>query len=125
MTSDATIELKGKRKIKPAGLLKKKAVLLVLSENQLGDSFLLKRESTTIGRGSGCDVIIKDPLVSKMHCRIFTDTDNLFYIEDAGSKNCTYLNGKTVEKPVHVGYGDRIIIGNTILRFFMAEDFKK
>ena len=124
MTSDETIELKRKRKIKSAGLLKNRAVLLVLSENYLGASFLLNKKSTIIGRGPECDVIIKDPLVSKRHCRIFSDDENLFHIEDAGSTNSTYLNGNAVDKPAHISYGDRIIIGNTILRFYMAENFK-
>ena len=124
MTADATLELNGKRKIKSAGLLKNRAVMLVLSDNLLGESYLLRKKITVVGRGSDCDMIIKDPLVSKKHCRISSDEESIFFIEDLGSKNSTYLNGRAVTEPVHISYGDRIIIGNTIMRFFLAENFE-
>ncbi|MCU0822681.1 MAG: FHA domain-containing protein [Spirochaetes bacterium] len=122
MTADSTIELRRNKKIKSTGILKKRAVLLVLSENLLGGSLVLDAKSTLIGRGSDCDFTISDPLVSKKHCRIYLNDENIFYIEDAGSTNSTYLNGKKLEKPAHISYGDRIVIGNTIIRFFMAEN---
>jgi pSer/pThr/pTyr-binding forkhead associated (FHA) protein len=76
---------------------------------------------TVIGRSYDCEIIIDDPLVSKKHCQILFEEDKKFYIEDIGSKNSTFLNEKVVKKKEHIIYGDRIIIGNTIMRFYLEE----
>ena len=123
MAINDTIDLKYKRKIKSAGLLKTKAVLLVLSNNFFGKSFILKKLETIIGRDQNCDITIKDSLISKKHCKIVND-DNQFKMEDLDSTNSTYLNGKLLKKSANITYGDRIIIGDTILRFFLEEKFE-
>ena len=110
-----------KHKLKPTSLLTNRGVLVILSSNYFGKSFIIDKINSTIGRHSNCDVIIKDPLVSKNHCQITFEEDNKFYIEDLGSKNSTFLNEKELKKKEHIIYGDRIIIGNTIMRFYLEE----
>ncbi len=124
MPGKDTVEINQKRKIHAAGLLKIRAVLLILSGNFLGKSFILNRSLTIIGRDQDCDIQIDDPLISKKHCKIIINQDGHFQIEDLDSKNSTYLNGKIIKKPVIMNYGDRIIIGDTILRFFYEEKFE-
>ena len=76
----------------------------------------------TVGRNKDCDISLNDPLISSEHCRIEIHEDDKFYIEDIGSTNATFLNRKKLKKKVHLLYGDRIVIGNTILRFFLEEE---
>jgi pSer/pThr/pTyr-binding forkhead associated (FHA) protein len=116
-----TIIIQEKRKINAPGVLKNRAVLLILSSNYLGESFLLDKNDVIIGRSAACDIQVKDPGVSSEHCRIFIDQTGMFCIEDLGSTNATYLNRKMVKKPIQLFYGDRIVIGTTILRFFLEE----
>jgi len=114
-----------KNKVKPTSLLSNKAVLLILSSNFLGKTFIIHKQETIIGRQEDCDIVINDPLISKVHCRIITDDDGKFYLEDMGSKNSTFLNDKAIKKSMHIIYGDRIIIGSTIIRFYMEESIDK
>lgn len=121
MTSNDNTLTSEKSNIKPTSILQKRGVLLVLSSNFIGRSFIIDKSNVIIGRLERCDFIINDPLVSKEHCEITTDDEGKFYINDLGSKNSTFLNGKRLKKSTHLIYGDRIIIGNTIIRFYLEE----
>jgi pSer/pThr/pTyr-binding forkhead associated (FHA) protein len=39
-----------------------------------------------------------------------------------GSTNATFVNGRMVKKPVQLNYGDKILLGETVLRFFIEEN---
>jgi pSer/pThr/pTyr-binding forkhead associated (FHA) protein len=106
---------------KPNSFLLKRGVLIILSSNFIGKSFIIDKPKIVIGRLENCDFIINDPLVSKEHCEITTDDEGKFFINDLGSKNSTFLNDKRLKKAAHLIYGDRIIIGNTIIRFYLEE----
>ena len=108
-------------KLMSMSLLTNRGILVAVSSNFLGKSFIINKNITSIGRLNECDISIPDPAISKNHCKIIFDKDNKFYIEDSGSKNSTFLNGKELKKKAHIIYGDRIIIGTTILRFFLEE----
>jgi len=62
-------------------------------------------------------LVIHDPKVSKRHCSIFTDGDNL-YIQDEGSSNYTFVNNNRVNRPTMIQKEDIIGIGNTELEVF-------
>jgi len=111
------------KKIKAAGRLINRAVLVVLSRNQLGKCFVLNRAVNIVGRRDDCDIRLSDPLVSNRHFRITCNEAGHFQIEDLGSTNSTYLNDKTLKKTRLLSYGDRIIAGKTIMRFFYEEEF--
>jgi len=123
MINDDTVNV-NKRRIQSAGILRKKALLVVMSENFLGKSFILNKNNMILGRENNSDIAINDPLISKKHCKITLNKDGHFQIEDLESTNSTYINGKLLKKPVTLNYGDRIIIGNTIIRFFHEEKFE-
>jgi pSer/pThr/pTyr-binding forkhead associated (FHA) protein len=114
-----------KKKIKSSELLLNKALLIVLSKNYFGKTFVIRRRQTIIGRKKSCDFTIKDPLVSNEHCSIDIDEDGKYYIEDMHSTNATFINRKKLKKKEHLLYGDRIVIGDTILRFFLEEQIEE
>lgn len=66
-------------------------------------------EALTIGRGRENSIVLDDMLVSRQHVRITADADGLV-LEDLGSRNGTYVNGRRVER-THLSEGDRIGIG--------------
>lgn len=60
--------------------------------------------SLTIGRDPGCDVVIPDRQVSRYHARISPHQGSIL-LEDLGSKNGTYYEGKLVDEPIFVQDG--------------------
>ncbi len=69
-----------------------------------------------IGRISGENVyaLPDDLMVSKQHCRLLVSGGDL-YLDDLGSANHTYLNGKIITKPTRIQSGDTIRVGKTEL----------
>ena len=87
-----------------------KANLRVVSTGELaGKEFTVGNEAT-IGRGQGCQVQLADSMVSQLHARLFRDNKGL-NIEDLGSTNGTYLNGRKVGGPARLKKGDRVRVG--------------
>jgi pSer/pThr/pTyr-binding forkhead associated (FHA) protein len=122
---DSTIMQEDHRKIKSTGILIRKGLLLVLSENFFGTTFVIDKVETVMGRGQECEFCIGDRLVSKKHCRIRVDTEGNFFIKDMGSKNQTFINKRKLKNERQIFYGDRIVMGDTILRFFLEEKLEK
>lgn len=65
----------------------------------------------TIGRDPGNRIRLEHTAVSRFHCRITTE-DGHYAIEDLGSTNGTYLNGRRVERE-RLRPGDELIVANT------------
>jgi hypothetical protein len=70
----------------------------------------------TMGRAASADVKIDDPFASAAHCRIFP-RGQFMYIEDMGSTNGTFLNGRQLRKPEQLKVADVVRIGDTEYRY--------
>ena len=66
----------------------------------------------TIGR-EGCDVLLPDPEVSRRHA-VVRVADGVASVEDVGSTNGTWLNGRRVEGRAELRAGDELRLGNTV-----------
>ncbi|SMN12333.1 hypothetical protein SPBRAN_552 [uncultured Candidatus Thioglobus sp.] len=89
---------------------------LVLSMNgAVQGEFALDREKLIIGRKLGNDIQIDNLAVSGKHAMIITILDDSF-LEDLGSTNGTYANGKLVKKHA-LKDGDVIAIGKHELKY--------
>lgn len=75
----------------------------------LGDELL-------IGRSDKCQVVLGDTYSSQVHARVFR-RNGQFYLEDMGSTNGTYLNGRKLASPTPVNRGDRARLGRSELEF--------
>jgi hypothetical protein len=73
-------------------------------------------EGATLGRSDGVDIIVDDPFASAAHARIFSRGDSM-YVEDMGSTNGTYLNGRQIRTPERLKTADVIRIGDSEYRY--------
>jgi pSer/pThr/pTyr-binding forkhead associated (FHA) protein len=80
-------------------------------------------QKLTIGRHSTNDVMLADRMVSKRHAVVGRVKGHIV-VKDLGSRNGTLVNGDKVEKAILVS-GDRLKIGNAVLRFFREEELGK
>jgi pSer/pThr/pTyr-binding forkhead associated (FHA) protein len=106
-------------------ILTKRGVLVIMSSNFLGKSYIIDKIKVIIGRQEDCDFVIADSLISKTHCAVIIDEDGKFFIEDLNSRNSTFLNGKELKKRTPIFYGDKIVIGNSIIRLYHEEKLDK
>ncbi|MEE8320896.1 MAG: FHA domain-containing protein [Gammaproteobacteria bacterium] len=89
---------------------------LVLSMNgMVQGEFELDQERLTIGRKPDNDIPIDNLAVSGKHALIITILDDSF-LEDLGSTNGTYINGKLVKKHA-LKDGDIVAIGKHELKY--------
>lgn len=87
-------------------------LVVVSPEAMKGHEFPVANEMT-VGRAGGCAVLLTaDTFVSQLHARLFRRDGDIF-VEDLGSTNGTFLNGKKVSAPVSIRKGDKIQFGRT------------
>ena len=83
-----------------------------------GNPYLLTESKTVIGRGSGCDIVIDDPGISRKHLEIDL-TPNGVIARDLGSTNGTYVEGHQVPAATLLD-GNTITIGRTRILFWAS-----
>ncbi|MHB8792995.1 MAG: FHA domain-containing protein [Thermoleophilia bacterium] len=80
-----------------------------------GKIFELKG-GATIGRSPRSQIVLPDDYVSSTHARIFARKQFLF-LEDLGSTNGTFIDGRRIEGEHQIKPGQEIVIGDTIFRY--------
>jgi pSer/pThr/pTyr-binding forkhead associated (FHA) protein len=75
-----------------------------------------ENKEVIVGRDETCDIRIMARSVSREHCAIEQDGDELV-LRDLGSTGGTYLNGTKVEK-VRLEDGMQITVGPAVLKFY-------
>jgi hypothetical protein len=69
-----------------------------------------------MGRSDGAEIRVEDPFASSAHARIFSRGD-FMHVEDMGSTNGTYLNGRQLRAVERLKIGDVIRIGDSEYRY--------
>lgn len=87
-------------------------MVVVRSDTLRGQRFTLGRPQV-IGRSAEADIVVDDAYASEFHFRIGIQDGNVV-VNDLGSTNGTYVNGRRVTVPTSVGKGDSVQIGKTI-----------
>jgi diguanylate cyclase (GGDEF)-like protein len=96
-------------------------ILTVLAGVQAGGSFALQWQGTIIGRSADCAVRIDDLGVSRHHACIVRTGATTFIIEDLGSVNGTFVEGRRVTR-AELPSGARIHLGAHVeLRFALVD----
>ena len=70
----------------------------------------------TMGRSDNAEIRVDDPFASSAHARIFPRSE-FMYVEDMGSTNGTYLNGRQVKAAERLKVADVIRIGDSEYRY--------
>jgi len=74
------------------------------------------REGATLGRSDHAEIRVDDPFASSAHARIFARGD-FMHVEDMGSTNGTYLNGRQLRGAERLKVADVIRIGDSEYRY--------
>ena len=78
-------------------------------------------EALLLGRDPSCQVVVPDRQVSRFHARLTVKTDGVL-LEDLGSKNGTFYEGKRIEDPVFVQDGGLIQVALVQNFVFLSSD---
>lgn len=91
------------------------ATLVLLQDGQAVPCPLTVEE-TVLGRHPECQIQLNSNMVSRKHARVLRQGDT-YILEDLGSGNGTFVNGRKIEGPTELVHDDRIKLGPILLRF--------
>jgi DNA-binding response OmpR family regulator len=93
--------------------------MLILREGQgVGTRWVIDRTDMIIGREEDCDIVLPSRQVSRNHARI-RRSGGRHILEDLGSKNGTFVNGRELTEPYPLQDGDEIQIALSFKLFFV------
>jgi len=79
--------------------------------------FEIRDGETSIGRSSASDIVLKsDDYASGSHAQL-TRHGGLLYVEDLGSTNGTFVNGRKTVGATPLRHGDSVRVGSTTFRY--------
>lgn len=87
---------------------------VIVGGNGAGDAVRLTNETVTLGRGPECDLTIDDEYISTRHA-VFRQHEGLWYAEDLGSTNGTFVDSARIHGPTEVRIGSLVRLGKTTL----------
>jgi pSer/pThr/pTyr-binding forkhead associated (FHA) protein len=99
----------------PGGGGGEKLRLKIVAGNAAGDTVEVEDEFQIGRQSEGAGSLASDIEISRRHAVIRAAADGRFVIEDLGSTNGTYVNGRRVEAPLALEVGDRIEVGASAL----------
>jgi sigma-B regulation protein RsbU (phosphoserine phosphatase) len=92
----------------------------ISSDEESPTRFELVEAESTLGRHPECTIVVDAGAVSRFHAKVTRKPDG-FLVEDSGSRNGTYLNGKLLSGPQFLREGDLIRISEITLVFQKEE----
>jgi DNA-binding winged helix-turn-helix (wHTH) protein len=81
--------------------------------------FILNSGETLLGRDPAAGVYVEHPSVSRRHARISIEADQAI-LQDSGSRNGTFLNGRRVDGLAKIHHNDIIALGPITLVFHVT-----
>jgi phosphoserine phosphatase RsbU/P len=78
--------------------------------------YKLDGEVTVLGRAPECQIQLDSNMVSRRHAQVTCDKGS-YFVEDLGSGNGTYVNGKRINERTLLRSNDRLKLGPILLRF--------
>jgi DNA-binding response OmpR family regulator len=95
--------------------------LIMLEGRGAGRSWPVEKEKVIIGRSEDCEVVLVERQVSRRHAQI-RRLDSQYVLEDLGSRNGTYVNGREVTGPYVLQDGDEIQIALCVRLSFVGAE---
>jgi predicted component of type VI protein secretion system len=96
------------------------ARLVVQKGPNPNQEFPLSEAPMSLGRSPDNDIPIQDPEVSRRHA-LFTFSGGLYQVEDTGSTNGSFVNGRRVQGTVILQHGDILQLGESITLIFQED----
>ncbi|HEY8788754.1 MAG TPA: FHA domain-containing protein [Actinopolymorphaceae bacterium] len=87
---------------------------VIVGGNGAGSAVRLANDTVTLGRGPECDLTIDDEYISTRHA-VLRQHEGLWYAEDLGSTNGTFVDGARIHGPTEVRIGSLVRLGKTTL----------
>lgn len=86
--------------------------------------FILKAGENAVGR-ENADILLSHGTVSRKHAKVVVDGGRI-YVEDSGSTNGTFVDGKrlSAEETVDLADGDEVVFGAVTLKLVTPESAK-
>jgi len=91
------------------------ASVTVIFGGQEQSVFQLDKPKMIVGREPGCEIHIDNLGISRNHCA-FVNRNDSFVLQDMGSSNGTYVNGRKITE-YFLNDADEVIIGKYTLKF--------
>ena len=98
----------------PPGLVLGPTRLVVTSGTLAGTQIPMTTSAILIGRSPSCTLVLDDDYSSSRHARIFPRGE-VWYVEDLGSTNGTFVGSERVTSPVALGLGSVVRVGQSTL----------
>ena len=93
---------------------------IVIRGPDRGDSLVVGQSPITLGSGSGSDVRLSDPTISRRHLSV-TLAESGVVVRDLGSTNGSFVGGARFQELL-LGFGAEIQIGQTLLKYLPDEE---
>ena len=93
--------------------------LIVNQGPRPSQEYELTNEVYILGREAGSDLVIEDSQVSRRHAKL-TRQGTSYLIEDLGSTNGTFVNGRRIAAQTLLSNGDKVGLADTILLSVVA-----
>lgn len=93
--------------------------LVCLTGGNKGESYVLMGNRIILGRSEKADIRLNDTKTSREHCEITKVGEN-WVATDLGSQNGVLVNEKKITQ-LQLKEGDKVIIGQTVLKFARVE----
>lgn len=100
----------------------KPAALLVVGGDLNGTIFDITGGEVTVGRNPDNTIPLEFNGISRYHFKVVSQDGNNHFVQDAGSRNGTFLNNKKIEGQVQLQKGDMIKLGNIALKYLPKGD---
>jgi DNA-binding NtrC family response regulator len=94
--------------------------LLVVKGKDRGESISVGDHPITLGSGSGSDILLSDPTVSRKHLEVSPSEDGVV-VRDLGSTNGSFVQGARFQE-LTLGFGAEVTIGHTVLKYVPDEE---
>src|SRR5262249_28631493 len=105
---------------KPKGTARTRLLPVVLAAEATGKEMRLSKPITLVGRAVECTLVLRVPDVSTHHAQITLDTEQAV-VEDLGSANGTFLNGRRVRK-ARLRDGDKLQFADHVFQVRIEDE---
>jgi FHA domain len=100
-----------------------KAKLIIVSPDVSQNEYEITLP-TKIGRGVEAKLKLVHPLVSRLHCELFAEGDQVM-IRDLDSLNGTFVDQQRIEEDTAIASGAMVIIGTVMFRVAYGKDAER